>query len=945
MDKYGALTKEDLTPLNLDGKDIALAADAAAAFQKANEAYKQDHGRPIQVNSGFRTYQEQAALYTKLKGKQAVAPPGKSNHNFGTALDIQDFNDAKPYLEAVGFKWANHKNDPFHFDFGSSKAASKNFPQPLSQNTAFRSQQPQLLPNPYTGGALSNPYADGLGLPPIPIPTIPKPEPYSLPIPKLLSSPSIPSLPDPSQRAQDILNTINTSIPSKPQAQPAGPNFFSDFGNHFANASAGYSQDNLVKGSGRGVGSFLGDTAGGLVPVGAGALAGAGIGSVVPVLGTGLGALGGGIAGAGIAGTAQDLQAQRLEGKQNPDFGRALGAGAIQGGLQSIPVLKGGSILSTIAKNALAQGAGGALGDVAQQALEQQTFNPNIDFNRVSASGALGAAGGIVGAGGDLYHQDMAQRQGYQDWLKAREPLNNLRPADTFENKVITVPKSYSPVINAATLGENPIRQGVVAPEQINHPGGTPAFYPDRKSAADAFNKISAENPGFVGDIKKIPSGDFVIHDRNAQPGAIENAPQPIQPETSNPIIPNPEPRIQQIDPGTLPSPKVGESPAFRATNNLENQRISLDGQPALSVEPKPSILDIPQPKPQDSNIIPQSPDPNLTPRATESLIAPDPQKISEVDPHEQSVITDNQVNKAFQDGKLVTTQDGAEIFTGKTPEKTQAALNDLNSSEAIPGAEGNKFKLVGLQEARDLVREYLPDKMKELEKFWQAGSQGEQLITNYRERIRGWAKGTVDEHLGKLANGKVPGTEEFKTREQALVSAAAHRRINPTHEVSDPYQVTKLVQRKGKEVQVTKWRVDAVGDRQIDPFGVGVIQKNGEPYLYLMSYNYGSTKKGNIRGYRLGRLNETLAGFDASKIGQDSSPYGNTIQAIQKKADQAREHILEYLPGKKGLEIIADVDGGNIPRAISKLKQSIKGLSYEDAQNLEKTLKAYCGL
>lgn len=63
---------------------------AAASFQKLSEAYKAAGMGNLTVNSGGRTYQEQArlyALYKAGKGNKA-APPGTSLHESGIALDL-----------------------------------------------------------------------------------------------------------------------------------------------------------------------------------------------------------------------------------------------------------------------------------------------------------------------------------------------------------------------------------------------------------------------------------------------------------------------------------------------------------------------------------------------------------------------------------------------------------------------------------------------------------------------------------------------------------------------------------------------------------------------------------------------------------------------------------------------------------------------------------------
>ena len=109
----------------------------------------------------------------------------------------------------------------------------------------------------------------------------------------------------------------NPVVSNRPEA-PSNTNFFGDLINHANNAAKGYQQDALLKKSGQGVGSFSGDVAGGFVPIVTGAATGAGLGSIIPGAGTAGGALYGGISAAGLAGGAQDLQAQRLEGMQAP---------------------------------------------------------------------------------------------------------------------------------------------------------------------------------------------------------------------------------------------------------------------------------------------------------------------------------------------------------------------------------------------------------------------------------------------------------------------------------------------------------------------------------------------------------------------------------------------------------------------------------------------------
>ena len=219
---------------------------------------------------------------------------------------------------------------------------------------------------------------------------------------------------------QDLLTEVDKRLASQPKvAAPQAPatplpehNFLTDLGAHFTNAVGGYQNDKAIREGGSGVGSFIGDMGGGLVNVlsrgavgaglgaGVGAIAGAGVGAIP---GAGAGFTGGSIAGAIEAGTAQDLQAQRLESKAKPNAGRALTVGAIQGALQSIPIVGKATspFVTRLAQNAALQGGGAALGSLGTQAAEQGTLIPRVDWRRVGAETALGAGGGAAQVAGE----------------------------------------------------------------------------------------------------------------------------------------------------------------------------------------------------------------------------------------------------------------------------------------------------------------------------------------------------------------------------------------------------------------------------------------------------------------------------------------------------------------------------------------------------------------
>ena len=96
-----------------------LQAPAKAALAKAI----QERGRTMTVNSGYRTIAQQLLLFNWGRGcgYPVVAKPGRSNHQSGSALDINDHNGWKPYLQKHGWRWFGNNDKP-HFDYVGSGA-------------------------------------------------------------------------------------------------------------------------------------------------------------------------------------------------------------------------------------------------------------------------------------------------------------------------------------------------------------------------------------------------------------------------------------------------------------------------------------------------------------------------------------------------------------------------------------------------------------------------------------------------------------------------------------------------------------------------------------------------------------------------------------------------------------------------------------------------------
>ncbi|MBA4073549.1 MAG: hypothetical protein C0508_00825 [Cyanobacteria bacterium PR.023] len=100
-----------------------LSGAAGQAFIAAQKDAAAD-GVTIRVNSAGRTLEEQKYLYANRGTKgisRTVALPGRSNHESGNALDIANYQQAKPYLQKYGFVHGDGNgpisNDLVHFKY------------------------------------------------------------------------------------------------------------------------------------------------------------------------------------------------------------------------------------------------------------------------------------------------------------------------------------------------------------------------------------------------------------------------------------------------------------------------------------------------------------------------------------------------------------------------------------------------------------------------------------------------------------------------------------------------------------------------------------------------------------------------------------------------------------------------------------------------------------
>lgn len=98
-----------------------LQTPAADALERAVRR----RGRTIYLNSGLRTLPAQYLLYQWYRrgrcGIGLAARPGRSNHESGLAIDIDDNGSWRSALGAEGFSWLGSR-DPVHFDYARGGA-------------------------------------------------------------------------------------------------------------------------------------------------------------------------------------------------------------------------------------------------------------------------------------------------------------------------------------------------------------------------------------------------------------------------------------------------------------------------------------------------------------------------------------------------------------------------------------------------------------------------------------------------------------------------------------------------------------------------------------------------------------------------------------------------------------------------------------------------------
>ncbi|MFD6175815.1 MULTISPECIES: DUF2809 domain-containing protein [unclassified Isoptericola] len=83
----GRLDAKSLAPLPW-APQYSVRADVLDGLVSLDAAYRAEFGQHLTVNSAYRTYDQQVAVYDPAHPNPLAAPPGCSNHGLGTAVDV-----------------------------------------------------------------------------------------------------------------------------------------------------------------------------------------------------------------------------------------------------------------------------------------------------------------------------------------------------------------------------------------------------------------------------------------------------------------------------------------------------------------------------------------------------------------------------------------------------------------------------------------------------------------------------------------------------------------------------------------------------------------------------------------------------------------------------------------------------------------------------------------
>ena len=122
---------EFLGPAFISGKSLeGIHPDVSTQFQNMAKEFYEKTGEPLKVWSGYRTTEHQARLYNKDPSSGMIAPPGRSYHEKGLAIDLDKTQVPKieklGLLDTYGFtRPVLHKGETWHIEPTWARAEKK----------------------------------------------------------------------------------------------------------------------------------------------------------------------------------------------------------------------------------------------------------------------------------------------------------------------------------------------------------------------------------------------------------------------------------------------------------------------------------------------------------------------------------------------------------------------------------------------------------------------------------------------------------------------------------------------------------------------------------------------------------------------------------------------------------------------------------------------------
>jgi hypothetical protein len=117
--------KDGLLDISDAAVNMALQPKIAASLTLIAKEYKETHGKPLKINSCYRTAVQQICLYQwaheQKNGIELAAMPGSSNHELGNAVDVPDWQNSASIFKKYGWIHQLDKtgSDPVHFEMNA----------------------------------------------------------------------------------------------------------------------------------------------------------------------------------------------------------------------------------------------------------------------------------------------------------------------------------------------------------------------------------------------------------------------------------------------------------------------------------------------------------------------------------------------------------------------------------------------------------------------------------------------------------------------------------------------------------------------------------------------------------------------------------------------------------------------------------------------------------